>query len=105
MARVSSITIGISMSRERSLLTIPTLAAGYTLFRTLHYVDHDIPLLTRTALYLMRRGDALGFNLASLLKAYYGLESLKGTFSLTIQPYQLARLSADYKAFCQAMNL
>ena len=54
---------------------------------------------------LMRRGDALGFNLASLLKAYYGLDALKGTFSLNIQPYQLARLSADYRAFCQAMNL
>ena len=91
--------------RIAHLITIPTLSASYVLFRTLHYVDHDTPLLTRTALYLMRRGDALGFNLASLLKAYYALESLKGTFSLTIQPYQLARLSADYKAFCQAMNL
>ena len=87
------------------LINIPTLAASYALFRTLHYVDHDTTLLTRTALYLMRRGDALGFNLASLLKAYYGLEALKGTFSLTIQPYQLARLSSDYKAFSQAMNL
>ena len=87
------------------LINVQTLAASYVLFHTLHHIDHDANLLTRTALYLMRRGDALGFNLASLLKAYYGLDALKGTFSLNIQPYQLARLSADYRAFCQAMNL
>ncbi|MBQ8050937.1 MAG: hypothetical protein IJ197_05115 [Bacteroidaceae bacterium] len=92
-------------SRISYLISIPTLAASYTLFRTLHYVEHDTPLLMRTALYLIRRGDALGFNLASLLKTYYGLDALNGTFSLRIQPYQLARLNADYQAFCHAMNL
>jgi hypothetical protein len=48
----------------------------------------------------MKRGDGLSFNLASLIKAYFGLDELKGTFSLRLKPYELARIESSYKAFC-----
>ena len=85
------------------LLRVPTLAAGYVLFQTLHHLEHDRPMLVRVASFLMKRGDALGFNLASLLRTYYGLDEVLGTFALRIEPYQLARLNANYEAFCTAM--
>ena len=86
------------------LLRVPTKAASYALFCTLRYAEHDRPLLIRTAQFLIQRGDGLGFNLASLIRTYYGLDEVKGTFSLHVQPYQLARIEASYDAFCDVMK-
>lgn len=86
------------------LLRINTLPAGYALFRATKYVDHNRPLLLRLTYFLMKRGDALGFNLASLLRTTYGLDEVSGVFSLRIEPYQLARIENSYKAFCEAMR-
>jgi len=86
------------------LLRVPTKAASYALFCTLRYIEHDRPLLIRTANYLIQRGDGLGFNLASLIRTYYGLDEVKGTFSLHVQPYQLARIESSYDAFCEIMK-
>ena len=99
--------LGVEEGRERlaALLRVQTTAANYALFRTLHYIEHERPLLVRTARFLMQRGDAMGFNLASLIKTYYGLDEVTGTFSLHIEPYELARLSNSYEAFRRAMLL
>ena len=92
------------LPRLAPLLRAATMPCAYVLVRALRYVEHDRPLLLRVARHLMQRGDSLGFNLASLLRAQHGLEQLRGTFSLHIEPYQLARLDSDYQAFCQAMR-
>lgn len=99
--------LGIEEGRERLgvLLRVQTTPACYTLFRTLHYIEHERPLLVRTTRFLMQRGDAMGFNLASLIKAYYGLDEVTGTFSLHIEPYEFARLANSYEAFSRAMSL
>lgn len=98
--------LDIEEGKERLglLLRVPTKAASYALFRTLRYIEHDRPLLVRTANYLIQRSDGLGFNLASLLCTYYGLDEVKGTFSLHVQPYQLARIESSYDAFCEIMK-
>ena len=97
---------GVEEGRERMacLLRIPTMACGFVLLRTLRFVEHDRALLVRVAVFLMKRGDGLGFNLASLLRTTYGLEEVKGVFSLHIEPYQLDRLSNSYEAFSRAMK-
>ena len=99
--------LGVEEGRERlvALLRVPTTAAAFTLFRTLHYIEHDRVMLVRTARFLMQRGDAMGFNLASLVRTYYGLDEVTGTFSLHIEPYELARLANSYDAFRRAMQL
>ncbi len=78
--------------------------ASYVLFHTLKYLEHDRSLLIRAVYFLMKRGDDRSFNFASLLKSYFGLEEVKGSFSLRIEPYQLARLDGSYEAFSQALN-
>ena len=93
--------------RERRipyLIRTATLPAFYLLFHTLKYVEHDRSLLIRTVYFLMKRGDDASFNLASLLKAYFGLDEVHGTFSLRIEPYQLARLEGSFEAFATALN-
>lgn len=86
------------------LIRVNTLPCAFVLFSSLRYVEHDRDFLLRIACYLMKRGDGLSFNLASLIKAYFGLEELKGTFSLQLKPFELARLETSYKAFCEKMG-
>ena len=85
------------------LIKVNTLPCAFVLFSSLRYIEHERDYLVRIAYYLMKRGDGLSFNLASLMKAYFGLEELKGTFSLQLKPFELARLETSYKAFCDKM--
>lgn len=85
------------------LIRVNTLPCAFVLFSSLRYIEHERDYLVRIAYYLMKRGDGLSFNLASLMKAYFGLEELKGTFSLQLKPFELARLETSYKAFCERM--
>ena len=86
------------------LIRTVSMPASYVLFHTLKYMEHDRALLIRTVCFLIKRGDDKSFNFASILKSYFGLDEVKGTFSLSIEPYQLARLEGSYEAFCQALN-
>lgn len=86
------------------LLYTVSLPAAYVLLRTLRMEEHDRQLLLSTARQLMRRGDSLAFNTASLLRTYFDLNELRGTFSLNIPPYALSRLDTDYEAFCRTVS-
>lgn len=81
------------------LLRITTLPAAYALFQEMKTMEEDASLLRSTCLALMKRGDAHAFRLASLCVSYFGLEELPGTFSLTLQPYELSRLDQSYETF------
>lgn len=81
------------------LLKVNTPLACYLLLNAMRMVELDRALLIRTTYFLIKRGDALSFNLASLFRAFFGLEEVHGTFSLTLQPYELARLETNYEAF------
>ncbi len=90
--------------RVSFLLRVPTPAASFVLLLTLRSLDYNRQLLLRTVAYLMRRGDDCSFNLASLLKTYFDLQEVRGTFSRPVEPYKLSRLDSSYEAFCKALN-
>ena len=85
-------------ARLEYLLRGTTTASSYLLFRTLRQLEHDRDLLVRCGQFLMRQGDSRSFNMASLIRAYFDLPQLEGTFSLRLAPYQLGRLEA-YETF------
>lgn len=82
-----------------------TPSTAFLLFKALCEVEDDRALLIRSTTYLMKQGDNLTFNLASLLRAFFGLEEVKGTFSLNLQPFQLSHLASDFNAFSKALAL
>lgn len=100
------VQLGVTDNEERiaPLLRINTLPALYMLVQALRYKDHDRDFLIRTAYFLIKRGDGMSFNLASLLCSYFGLDEVKGTFSLQLAPYQLARITESYDAFVKTIN-
>lgn len=81
------------------LLRINTLPAAYALFHEMKTQEEELDLLRQTCLALMKRGDSRAFRLASICASYFGLEDIPGTFSLTLQPYELSRLDQSYEAF------
>ena len=81
------------------LLRTDSLAAAFLLLRALRFEEHDREYLTTVCRQVMRRGDSLSFNLASLLRTYFDLPDIRGTFSLSLQHYELSRLDTDFEVF------
>ena len=86
------------------LVRVDTLPCLFLLLRSLRYIEHDREEVLQVARQLMKRGTGRSFNLASIMKVAFGLDELSGTFSLRLQPYQIARLEQSYEAFCQTTN-
>lgn len=75
----------------------------FLLFQQLKALD-DVLFTRKYCLLLMQRGDRLSFNLASLLKHYFALENIPGTFSLRLEPYEQGRLDTSYEAFDKVLT-
>ena len=86
------------------LMDCPTLPSFYLLFLALRRRDHEHSFILKMAAHLMKRGDSLSFNMASLMKSYFGLDELRGTFSLTLKPYELSSIELSFPIFCQKMS-
>lgn len=97
--------LGIAKGREQMvyLVRIDTLPCLFLLLRSLRYIEHERKEVLQIARTLMKRGTGCSFNLASIIKVAFGLDELSGTFSLRLQPYQIARLEQSYEAFCQSV--
>ena len=91
------------------LLRTDGLTAAFVLLRTLRFEEHDGDYLTAVCRQLIHRAstlshstgqaDSLSYNLASLLRTFFDLPDLRGTFSLTLQAYELSRLDTDFDTF------
>ncbi len=73
--------------------------AYYALFETLKQVPDDSQLLRAACLAVMRKSDDLSFNMASILKSYFGLDDIRSSFSLRIEPYELSFIDRSYENF------
>lgn len=98
--------LGLAKGREQLvyLVRFDTLPCLFLLLRSLRYIEHDRAEVLKVARQLMKRGSGSSFNLASIVKVAFGLDELSGTFSLRLQPYQIARLEQSYEAFCQSVG-
>jgi len=98
--------LSIPKGREQMvyLVRVDTLPCLFLLLRSLRYIEHDRMEVLKVARQLMKRGTGASFNLASIIKVAFGLDELQGTFSLRLQPYQIARLEQSYEAFCQSFS-
>lgn len=108
--------LGVLTPRRRVdfLLQYDNLCAAFVLLRTLRFEEHDRDYLTGVCRQLIRRaatqssatssGGSLSFNLASLLRTYFDLPDLRGTFSLHLEPYELTSIDTDFDVFRRAVT-
>lgn len=101
---LKSLEVDDPRERIEHLLRHSSLPVAYLLFLEFRRLEHDKAFLMRCCRYLMKRGDALSFNLASAAKAYFDLHALSGTFSLRLRPYELSMLENSYAGFCSVMS-
>lgn len=75
-----------------------TPLAYYMLFKALQTVENQDETY-KCCLNLMRKGNDISYNMASIIKSYFGVDQLKTTFSLQVAPYELSFLDKSYENF------
>ncbi len=91
-------------TRAAWLIKSGTDVAYYRLFHILKTLDEDRPFLCHCCVLLVRRGDRLSCNMASILHEYFGLDELPATFSFQLRPYQLGRLDDSFEHFMKMLH-
>lgn len=86
------------------LLKAGTFPCSFVLLKQLEAIDAKADVVRQCCLALMKKGDTYSFNLACMLQTFFGLPQLPGTFSLKLQPYELARMSVSYEHFLKILN-
>lgn len=89
--------------RAGFLFRAGTPSSYFLLFRILQRWEDEPQTLRRFAIELIRKGDKTSFNMACIVREYFNLEALPGTFSLNLPPYELSRLDTHFKAFSQIL--
>jgi len=100
----SGLHIDSPHERMNYLLRDCGMASYYMLFQCMRQLEHERELLVRCCSFLMKKGDAFSFNLASVVRVYFDLTAVKGTFSLRLMPYQLSSLEASFEGFVKVMR-
>lgn len=85
------------------LIAAETMPAYYVLFLMLRQGDDHRETLISVCRQLLARHSRLAFNLVSIMKNYFDLSEVPGTFSLRISPFELSRLDSGYQTFCNIM--
>lgn len=80
-----------------------TPLAYYMLFKALRTVD-DKNLVYQCCVALMKKNNDMAYNMASILKHYFGIDELKAALSLLIEPYELSYIEQNYDNFNHVLN-
>lgn len=96
---------GIDTPAARIVLLreVPVPLHFFILFTCLRKAD-DVSLTADCCRFLIRQGDDLSYNMASLLKAYFDLKAVKGVFSLKLQPYEFGYLETSFPTFSKTIR-
>ncbi|MBR1387065.1 MAG: hypothetical protein IJ553_01470 [Alloprevotella sp.] len=93
-----------AQARLAVLIHIDTVVASYLLFNELRSYDPTPEEMRHYCILLMQRGGRFGFNMASVLSHYFGVDSLPATFSLRLKTYQLSRLEESFESFSKEIT-
>ena len=72
--------------------------AYYLLFKALRHADNH-QLAHRMCLTLIGRGSDMAFNMANIIKVYFGLDDIRSNFAIHIEPYELNYLETSFDNF------
>lgn len=86
------------------LLNAATPYAYYELFCLLRETEPNEQVLLRYIIQLIKRGDAVSFNMARVLTCYFDVKEVPGIFSLRLQNYELGRLEEGPAYFLKVLN-
>ncbi len=76
----------------------------FALFKLLRIVEDKPESLKLCYSLLLKKNDHQAFNMACIVRQYFGLKDLPGRFSLNLEPYHLSRLDLTCETFAQILN-
>lgn len=82
-----------ALIKETNVLTY------YMLFKTLKQVQDNQVLARQCCLFILKKNDDMSYNMASLLREYFGLEGVRCQLSLHIAPYELSYADSSFDKF------
>ena len=106
--KIISMAVPKLVSDERKqvavLIQTTTPLSYYHIFRTLQHIPDHRELALRTCRYVLKKGDDMSFNMAAILRAYFGLNEIQNQLSLKIEPYELSYLETSFETFKYALE-
>ena len=91
-------------ARIAALLKVESPLCYYVLFMHLRRMPERNKFASQCARYIMKRGNDMAYNMAAIMKVYFGLDDIVGRFSLHIEPYELSVLDSGREAFYHFLN-
>ena len=91
-------------SAATACLRAATTPALFRLFTALQTIEGDTERIVPIYKALLKLGQRRAFKTASLVRSHFGLESLPGTFSLQLEPWQTDRVAIDYDKFARLIE-
>ena len=71
----------------------------YMLFKTLKEMPDHHDKCVSCCRQIMKKQDDLSYNMASILRAYFGLNEIQGQLSLKVEHYELSYLEQSFDTF------
>lgn len=87
-----------------TLLRLGTPWAYWLLFQWMRRHEGDRELLRDCGVRLVRKGDRLSFNMAAIVRQYFDITSIPGTFSLNLPPYAQGRMERSPENFLKVLQ-
>ncbi|MCQ2113151.1 MAG: hypothetical protein MJY95_07405 [Bacteroidaceae bacterium] len=78
--------------------------AYYVLFGILRRACDNQQLVRNCLIQIMKKNDDLSFNMASIVRSYFGIDDIRSTFSLQIEPFELNYLDKSYDNFIHVLQ-
>ena len=73
--------------------------AYYILFKILKHNSDKRDLCVKTCQFMMKKNNDISFNMASILREYFGLQEVKGQFSLKVEHFELNYIDKSFDTF------
>lgn len=91
----------VSEAEERIdfLMLGTTSTIYYEIFKECKRLQDSHDYLRKLCYVLIRKGDNLSFNLASIICTYFGINGVSAMFSLNLEPYQLNYIESSRHNF------
>lgn len=90
--------------RIEYLVRCNTPISYFMIFKECKHLQDDHDYLRKLCHALTKKGDSLSFNLASILRVYFGVEGVNALFSLKIEPYKLNYIDKSFENFEKVMT-
>ncbi len=76
----------------------------YALFKSLKHIPEQQELVRKCCIYIMKRNNDMAFNMAAILRSYFGISDLRSNLSLRIEPYEHSLLDRSYDTFLSFLH-